>query len=144
MGRYLKNTQLVGGSYSVQLPLGSNTVGPNSPVNGLIRFNQDTSRIEFYYNNQWNTVAKVGAVNIVADSFVGDGVTSSFTMSKTESDERNIVVTIGGVYQIPVVNYTISGTAINFTSVPPGPTNPDTNANKITVVHNLNSTDAAY
>ena len=48
MARYLKNTQLKGGSYAVQLPLGSNTVGPDSPVDGQIRFNRSNNRIEFY------------------------------------------------------------------------------------------------
>jgi hypothetical protein len=47
MGRYLKNTQLEGGSYAVQLPLGSASVGPDVPVNGQIRFNQTTTKLNF-------------------------------------------------------------------------------------------------
>ena len=141
MARLLKNTQLRGGSYYVQLQLGSNTVGPDSPVNGLIRFNQSNSRIEFFYNNKWNQVAKIGTVDIVVDEFVGDNMQTDFTMSQAETAESAILVQIGGVYQKPIDNYTVSGTTIHFTSPPPAP---GINPNKIVVVHNLNSTDAAY
>jgi hypothetical protein len=62
-------------------------------------------------------------------------------MSKAESDENAILVQIGGVYQQPNINYTVNGTtSITFTSPPPAP---GVNPNKIVVIHNLNSTDAA-
>lgn len=141
MGRYLKNTQLEGGSYSVQLPLGSSSVGPDSPVNGLIRFNQSNFKIEFYYNNTWNQVAKIGSVALVVSSFVGDGVTQTFgPLNKSETDPKAIAVFIGGVYQRPTDNYTVAGTTITFTSAPPAP---GISPNEITIIHNLNSTDAA-
>ena len=142
MGRYLKNTQLEGGSYAVQLPLGSSSVGPDSPVNGQIRFNQTNSKSEFYYSGTWNQVAKIGTVAIVVDDLVGDGVTTNFTMSQSEANPNAIVVTIGGVYQIPGTNYTVSGTTLSFTSAPPAPSLPNS-PNRINIIHNLNSTDAA-
>ena len=141
MGRYLKNTQLEGGSYAVQLPLGSSSVGPDVPVNGQIRFNQSNTRVELFYNSVWNTIAKVGTVAIVVDEFTGDGVLTAFTMSQAESSDSAILVSIGGVYQQPTTNYTTNGTTtITFTSPPPAP---GVNPNKIVVVHNLNSTNAA-
>ena len=141
MGRYLKNTQLEGGSYAVQLPLGSSSVGPDVPVNGQIRFNQSNTRVELFYNSVWNTIAKVGTVAIVVDEFTGDGVLTAFTMSQAESSDSAILVSIGGVYQQPKTNYTTDGTTtITFTSPPPAP---GVNPNKIVVVHNLNSTNAA-
>ena len=141
MGRYLKNTQLEGGSYAVQLPLGSSSVGPDVPVNGQIRFNQSNTRVELFYNSVWNTIAKVGTVSIVVDEFTGDGSTTTFTMSQAESSDSAILVSIGGVYQQPTTNYTTDGTTtITFTSPPPAP---GVNPNKIVVVHNLNSTNAA-
>jgi hypothetical protein len=140
MARFLKNTQLKGGSYSLQLPLGFSSVGPDVPVNGQIRFNQTNSKIEFFYAGQWNQVAKIGSVSIIVDEFTGDAATTSFTMSKSESDANSILVQIGGVYQQPNINYTVNGTTtITFTSPPPAP---GINPNKIVVVHNLNSTDA--
>ena len=141
MGRYLKNTQLEGGSYAVQLPLGSSSVGPDVPVNGQIRFNQSNTRVDLFYNSVWNTIAKVGTVSIVVDEFTGDGSTTTFTMSQAESSDSAILVSIGGVYQQPTTNYTTDGTTtITFTSPPPAP---GVNPNKIVVVHNLNSTNAA-
>ena len=141
MGRYLKNTQLEGGSYAIQLPLGSNSIGPDVPVNGQIRFNTSNNKIEMFFAGSWNQVAKIGSVNIVVDEFTGDGITTTFTMSQAESSESAILVSIGGVYQQPTTNYTTNGTTtITFTSPPPAP---GVNPNKIVVVHNLNSTNAA-
>jgi hypothetical protein len=140
MGRYLKNTQIRGGSYAVQLPIGSSTLGPSFPVDGQIRFNQTFSKVELFYNGAWNTIAKVGTVNIVVDEFTGDGITTTFTMSQAESSDSAVLVSIGGVYQQPTTNYTTNGTTtITLTSPPPAP---GVNPNKIVVVHNLNSTNA--
>jgi hypothetical protein len=141
MGRYLKNTQLEGGSYAIQLPLGSNSIGPDVPVNGQVRFNTSNNKIEMFFAGVWNQVAKIGSVNITVDEFTGDGVTTTFTMSQAESSTSAVLVSIGGVYQQPTINYTVDGsTTITFTGPPPAP---GVNPNKIVVVHNLNSTDAA-
>jgi len=142
MGRYLKNTEVRSGSYAIQLPAGSNTVGPETPTNGMIRWNSSTRRVEFWYETSWQTVAKVGSVGLEVDEFTGDNSTTTFTMSQAESDASAVLVQIGGVYQQPNVSYTMNGsTTITFTSAPPAP---GTNPNKVVVVHNINSTDAAY
>jgi hypothetical protein len=142
MARYLKNTQLGGGSYAVQLPMGTNSLGPDAPVNGQIRYNQSNDKIEFYYNSTWNQIAKIGSVALEVDEFTGDNSTVDFTMSQSESSANGILVTISGVYQAPTNNYTVSGTTLTFTSAPPA-VDASGNPNKIIVVHNLNSTDAA-
>lgn len=59
---------------------------------------------------------------------------------QSESDPTSIAVFIGGVYQQPTTNYTVSGTTISFTSAPPAP---GINPNRITIIHNLNSTNAS-
>jgi len=140
MGRYLKNSDLRTGSYAIQIPVGSSSIGPDSPQNGQMRFNQTNTRLEMFYNSAWNQVAKIGTVGIVVDEFSGDGIQLAFTMSQTESSDSAVLVSIGGVYQQPTTNYTVSGTTITFTSPPPAP---GINPNKIVVVHNLNSTNAA-
>lgn len=141
MGRYLKNTQIRGGSYAIQLPIGTSSLGPDSPVDGQIRYNQTNSKVELFINGMWNQVAKIGTVNITVDEFTGDNLQTQFTMSQAELDANSILVQIGGVYQQPNVNYTVDGsTTITFTSPPPAP---GINPNKIVVVHNLNSTNAA-
>ena len=142
MARFLKNTQLKGGSYSIQLPLGSSSLGPDAPVAGLIRYNQTNSKIDFYYTGAWNQVAKIGTVALVVDEFTGDNSQVNFTMSQSESSPSNILVTISGVYQAPTNNYTVSGTTLTFTSAPPA-VDASGNPNKIIVVHNINSTNAA-
>ncbi len=141
MARFLKNTQLKGGSYAIQLPLGTSSLGPDAPVAGQIRYNQTTSKIEFYYNSVWNQVAKIGTVALAIDEFTGDNATVSFTMSQSEASANNVLVTISGVYQAPVNNYTVSGNQITFTSAPPA-VDASGNPNKIIVVHNINSTNA--
>ena len=70
MGRFLKNTELKSGRYAVQLPIGSNTVGPDSPVTGLIRFNQSTNQIEYYNSGAWNQMTYVGnTMQITEDNY---------------------------------------------------------------------------
>lgn len=141
MGRYVKNTEAPSGSYAIRLPVTpSAAVGPDSPVDGQIRFNQGLSRVEMFFNSVWNQIAKIGKVSLVVDDLVGDGTSTNFTMSQAETDPSAIAVFIGGVYQQPTTNYTVSGTTISFTSAPPAP---GVYPNKITIIHNLNSTDAS-
>ena len=139
MGRLLKNPDIAYGALGVTLPIGTNTLS-DAPVTGLIRFNSSNNRIEFYYNNAWNQVAKIGAVQLVVDNFNGDGTTTAFTMSQAESDATAIAVFVGGVYQQPTTNYTVNGsTTITFLSAPPQYTG--TSPTSIVVIHNINSTN---
>ena len=141
MARYLKNPDITkGGRLAARLPLVPNSSYGDTPVDGLIRFNQSNSKVEFYYNTTWNTVAKVGTVQLVVDDLIADGSTSLFAMTQAESDPKAIAVFIGGVYQQPTTNYTVAGSLITFSSPPPAP---GINPNRITIIHNLNSTNAA-
>jgi hypothetical protein len=141
MGRLLKNPDIAQGSLGVRLPIGTTTLA-DAPSTGLIRFNSDNSRIEFYYNNSWNQVAKIGTVSLVVDDIAPDGVAQTFLMSQAESNVNSIAVFVGGVYQQPTTNYTLNGTTtITFTSTPPA--NNGMMPNKITIIHNINSTNVA-
>ena len=140
MARFLKNPDLSSGSLAAKLPVVPSSAYGDIPTDGLIRFNTSNAKIEMFFNSQWNQVAKIGSVSITVDEFTGDNLQTSFTMSQSESNPNSIVVQIGGVYQQPITNYTVSGTTITFTSPPPAP---GVNPNKIVVIHNLNSTDAA-
>jgi hypothetical protein len=139
MARFLKNPQLAPGATGAVLPIVASSAYGDSPVNGLIRFNSATNRIEFYYDNAWSQIAKIGSVQIVVDAVgVGDGSTSTFTMSQAETDPTAIAVFVGGVYQTATTHYTVSGTQINFQAAPPlGTINPT----QIVVIHNINSTN---
>jgi hypothetical protein len=141
MARFLKNPDLANGAQAARLPIVPSSAYGDVPTNGIIRFNQATSRIEFFYNNAWSQVAKIGTVQLVVDSLgPGDGVTANFTMSQQETDPTAIAVFVGGVYQQPTTHYSVSGYGIQFVTAPPlGTINPTT----IVVIHNINSTNVA-
>jgi hypothetical protein len=140
MARFLKNPDLARSGLAARLPLVPSSSYGDAPTDGLIRFNQDNNKVEFYYNNTWNQVAKIGTVPIIADTFTtADGVVTYGPMSYAYDSgaEPNVLVFVGGVQQKPIINYTFDGTVtlnLNPTSGTAGQT--------ITVLHNFNSTDA--
>lgn len=140
MGRLLKNRALDNGAYAVRMPFGSSTgmANPNSPVDGMMRWNAALNRPEYYYNSAWQGISHIGTVTIVKDSFTGDGATTGYTMtvSHTTGKEAEVIIFVGSVYQNPGVAYTVNGTALSFTSAPP-------NGQAIVILHNFNSTNAA-
>jgi hypothetical protein len=139
MARFLKNPDIANGAQAARLPIVPSSAYGDVPTNGLIRFNQSSSRIEFFYNNAWSQIAKIGTVQLVVDTLgPGDGVTANFSMTQAETDPTAIAVFVGGVYQQPTTNYTVSNYVISFSSAPPvGTVNPTT----IIVIHNINSTN---
>ena len=149
MGRYLKNTQIESGSYAIQLPVGSSSVGPDVPVNAQIRFNQTNNKIEFYYNNQWNQIAKIGQVPIFMDTFTTyDDVSATNQFSMTNAprdyingDENYVLVFVGGVQQQANLNYYFSS-GIASDQIYLTPSTSGDAGQPIIVLHNLNSTDA--
>jgi hypothetical protein len=93
--------------------------------------------MEVYYDHSWNQITSEGRVNLIFDTFVGDGLTTVFTMSQGEVSEKDVLVTIGGVFQIPTVDYVVSGDQITFSSAPPAV---GEFPNPVLVIHNINST----
>jgi hypothetical protein len=134
MGYFLKNRRLESAGSAVIVPFGATALRPANPINGTIRYNSDTSRFEIYYNG-WKDIAIIGKVNIVKDSFTGDGSTAGFTMSNTPTSEENVIVFIGNIHQNPGTAYTVSSATLTFSGAPPlGQT--------IEIYHNFDSTDA--
>lgn len=120
MGNWVKNRLLESGSTSVVMPAGSSATRPDAPVFGQFRFNTDIGLIEFYNGAVWSTLSAGGSISYTVDDFVGNGVTTVFTMSIQEATAQQIIVFVGSVYQIPVTNYTVNGGFdITFTSAPP-------------------------
>jgi hypothetical protein len=134
MATLLKNATIKSGSGAVQLPSGGTASRPINPVNGQIRYNTDTQRFEIYYNS-WQSIAIIGNVTIYKDTFTGDGVTTSFTLSYIPPSSSSILVFVGNVPQNPDDAYTLSGATINFITAPPATQN-------IIIFHKFNSTDA--
>ena len=141
MARLLKNPRPNdNANLAMQLPIVPSSAYGDAPANGLMRFIAGNNRIEFFYNNTWSQIAKIGSVQLVVDSFTGDGATSVFTMSQAESDVTAIAVFIGGVYQLPSTHYSLNGTTtITFNSPPPQYTG--SSPTTIIVIHNINSTN---
>jgi len=133
MARSLKNPG-IGGSAAVVLPSGTTADRPQNPVNGQIRYNSDTQRFEIYYN-AWQSIAILGNVTIQKDTFTGDGVTSSFTLSYIPPSPNSILVFVGNVAQNPNDAFTLSGSTITFANPPPA-------THTVVVFHKFNSTDA--
>ena len=138
MGRYLKN-------YSINdqaLALGIvNTSTANRPAgkNGQIIYNTTTGTFQVY-DNAWTNVSTgtSAAATITKNTFSGDGTTNVFAMSISVTNPQDILVFVGGVYQIPTTSYSVSGTTLTFGSPPPSPNGFD-NDHIVTVLHGFNS-----
>ncbi len=141
MGHMLKNTVFRSGSHALGIPVGTSSIGPDSPQNGQARYNTTTGKLEFYNNSLWNAVAKEGNVTIVADTaFTGTGSRVLFepmSYSYSSGQEAQVLVFVGTVYQIPGTNYNFAGnSSIQFISAP-------SNLSSITILHNFASTVTA-
>lgn len=120
MGYFVKNRQLQSGSSGVVLPAGGSALRPTAPAFGLMRYNTDLAAIEFFNGIQFVTLSAAGAIDYTVDSFTGTGVQTVFTMSVQESQETQIIVFVGSIYQDPTSAYTVDGGFdITFTSAPP-------------------------
>jgi hypothetical protein len=120
MGYFVKNRRLQSGSSGVVLPSGDSSQRPENPAFGLIRYNTDSSGfIEFFNGTQYVALSS-GDVEYTVDNFTGDGVQTVFVMSVAESNEQQIIVFVGSIYQDPASAYTVDGGFnITFTSAPP-------------------------
>lgn len=105
-----------------QLASGTSAQRSADPMEGEIRLNTDTTRLEVYDGTQFKTIALQGFSAITKTTVVtGDGSTTAFTgfFGSAPADENSVIVVVGNVIQEPDQAYTISGTDITFTSPPP-------------------------
>lgn len=132
MPTFLKNRELQSGSTGIRIPTGSAATRPDNPVFGMIRFNTDSGFCEFYNGTIWQNFGTGGTVSYTVDNFTGDGSTTVFTMTIQESNEEQIIVFVGSIYQDPATAYTVDGGFdITFTSAPPATV-------PISVIHSSN------
>ena len=69
----------------------------------------------------WSTPSEgvsVTAANATSQSFTGDNTTTIFTLSNSVANQRNVIVSINGLIQVPVTHYSISGSSLTFTDAP--------------------------
>ena len=138
MGRHLKNYSLNSQALALNIV---NTSTANRPAgqNGQIIYNTTTGTFQVY-DNAWTNVSTgtSAAATITKNTFTGDGSTGTFTMTISVTNTQDILVFIGGVYQIPTTSYSVSGTTLTFGSPPPSPNGFD-NDHIVTVLHGFNS-----
>jgi hypothetical protein len=151
MGRFVKNPKLDNGALSIGIPQVTTTQRP-AGQNGEIIYNTSTSTYQTYIGAQWyNVSTAAGTKTITIDRFQGDGTTVTFgggsgntldgstaaNLSFSVNDSSDILVFIGGIYQTPETNYTVSGNQITFGS-PPDSLDGNGNVNVITIIHGIN------
>ena len=144
MARSMKAPKLGNQKKAVVLPLSTElSDSPDFLVDGMVRLNLASGKLEYAINNVWRSMARVGTTVLHLQDTVGDGTTTDFVLDHTVATESDIIVFVGGVYQQPLISYTLStsvGTStITFTSPPPVP---GSNPNRIVVIYHLNSNDA--
>jgi hypothetical protein len=154
MGRFVKNPEIGDNASAVKIPSVTTAQRP-SGINGQIIFNTTTSTYQAYNGSAWYNISEASRQKtITIDRFQGDGTTVTFgngagntvdgstaaTFSVGVSDATDIMVFVGGVYQVPTTNYSVSGSGtsatITFGSAPP--TNDgSTGGHIVTIVHGL-------
>ena len=136
MGRFLKTVNLlgIGTANALQLPKGTTAQRPGVPKVGDMRFNTETTTMEFFDGTEFVSSTIVGNVTPLVDTFTGDGSTTEYTMTQAASEVKQIMVFVGGVHQDPSTSYGVSTTTLTFTSAVP-------NGEIVNVVHDLYSTD---
>ena len=151
MGRYVKNFSIANaGTESLEIPTVTTDQRPTGQTGQLV-FNSTTQTFQAYIGSQWHNISTAaGEKTITVDTFQGDGTTTVFgggsgntldgstaaTLSTVPTDATDMVIFIGGVYQVPGTNYTYSGGQITFGSAPPANNGVDS-AHIISVIHNL-------
>ncbi|MDG2285241.1 MAG: hypothetical protein P8N43_06905 [Alphaproteobacteria bacterium] len=154
MGRFVKNPEIGDNASAVKIPSVTTAQRP-SGVNGQIIFNTTTSTYQAYNGSAWYNISEASRQKtITIDRFQGDGTTTTFgngagssiddstsaTFSVGVSDATDIMVFVGGVYQVPTTNYSIAGSGttatITFGSAPPG-NDGTTGGHIVTIVHGL-------
>lgn len=119
MGNFVKNRKLsFGGNNHIVLPAGTTADRPDFPMVGSFRYNISIAAPEFFNGFTFVELSQAGAVDMVVDSFDGDGSTLTFTLTEAPSGADQVIAFIGAIYQNPDT-YSISGFDITFTSPPP-------------------------
>lgn len=115
------------------IPVGDSGQRPADPAVGSLRYNTDIDTLEFWNGLIFSPVGTQGEVDITVDTFTANGTQATWTMSRPVNFPTQVMVFIGGVYQAPDVDYTVSGNDIMFT-------NPVPVDNFINIIHKIGST----
>jgi hypothetical protein len=101
---------------ALQIPIGASATRPSGTTTGMLRWNTDTSKIEYSDGTTWTPIVSL-FTNFTSDVFSGDNTTNTFTLTQ-ESTTAAVMVSINGVLQSPDTAYSVSGTTLTFTEAP--------------------------
>lgn len=99
----------------VLVPVGDSSERPSTPPAGTLRFNSDSGFLEVYDGSGWDSIDTNFA--ITSQVIIPDGVSNTFTLDQATTAQR-ILVTINGVTQVPINNYTVAGDQLTMLEVP--------------------------
>ncbi len=104
---------------SMLMPRGDNTTRPGSPTPGMIRYNYIRNDMEYWNGTEWFAPQASQAAIIKQNTFNGNGVQTSFTLSNVATS-NSTWVSINGVIQIPGNDYAynVLGNQLNFNEAP--------------------------
>lgn len=106
----------IDGTQGFIIPAGNTAQRPSPAVQGTMRFNTDTLRVEVYDGSEWDVI--VGGVT--DQQLNGDGSTVSFSLNRTTTTAGTLVM-LNGVVQLPTTAYSVSpspGNTLVFTEAP--------------------------
>jgi len=101
---------------AIILPVGTSAQRPSTPLDGMLRFNDDDDKVEVYDGTDWVQVGS-SAGEISTQAFAADGSTVAFTLNSA-ADSATVMVTLNGVVQEPTIAYSVSGTTLTFVEAP--------------------------
>jgi hypothetical protein len=110
------NLLIINTTAGMQLPLGNTAERPAPAVQGTVRFNSETLRVEFYDGVSWQEITTA----VTNQTLNGDGSTVNFALDRGTVTAA-ILVSLNGVLQLPVTAYAVTGPAGNvltFTEAP--------------------------
>jgi hypothetical protein len=90
-----------GGGSSTFVGLSDTPANFTSSAGKFLQVNSAADALEFVDGN--------GLLDITTTRFTGDGSTSGYALSETINKEQNLIVTVGGLVQTPVEDYTLVG-----------------------------------
>ena len=102
---------------SMLLPVGATGDRPLSPVPGMMRYSTSQGTIEWYNGAAWSIPTGDFTV-VVANSQVGNGTATVFTLPVANASTAGTIVSINGVVQQPTSAYSITGANVTFTEAP--------------------------
>lgn len=96
-------------SESLNLPIGNNTQRPSTLVNGMMRYNIESNKVEVYANDRWRTLA---SSIIYSNSPIGSGTSKIYSWGENAYGE-GLFATSDSPCKVP----TISGENFDFKKI---------------------------